>query len=208
MDLLIQWVTQIIIFLLIATLVDLIIPQNAMKKYIKLVVGLTLVLIFLKPIFHLFQFDIKSEINATSTQHLDELEGTLALENLIENQKRDIESTQHAYILEQMAVQLKEIANPSLIEEHQIEITEITFTFLLEEQYTFENLEEVIVYVQEARDGEGVIYAVDDIVIDTSEPSNSETATEEDVDDIVDFLTEKWQLDDKKLMIRWGGGSS
>src|SRR5690625_31077 len=88
MDMISQWVGQIIIFLLIAALIDLLIPTNTMKKYIKLVVGIILInnriilttismkkyiklvvgiillLIFLRPIFFLFSIDIENDLES------------------------------------------------------------------------------------------------------------------------------------------------
>ncbi|WP_072887551.1 stage III sporulation protein AF [Ornithinibacillus halophilus] len=205
MELLVQWVTQIIIFIILATIIDLLVPANSMKKYIKFVVGLVLILIFLKPFFYLFDFNIEQTLDR-SFNEIFATNDTKNIENLVEMQKSEIESSQNAYILEQMAVQLKDIANTPLKEEHKVEITAINFSFKIEQAFDFENLEEVIVTIRESEEGEGTIQAVDDVVINTEDPlaNNSDV----DSESIKEFLQEIWDLHDKKLSILWEGGAS
>ncbi|MUK87163.1 stage III sporulation protein AF [Ornithinibacillus sp. L9] len=206
MSLLIEWVTQIIIFIILAAIIDLLVPASSMKKYIKFVVGLLLILIFLKPFFSLFNIDLQHAFNTSLQEIFEDDYGEENMENLIDIQKSEIESSQNAYILEQMAVQFKDLANTPLIEKHQVEISDIDFKFAAESSYSFENLEEVIVYIQESEEGEGAIYAVDDVVINTKDPVVDEN--NEDLMEISGFLEEIWELKDKKLSVFWEGGSS
>ncbi|SES82876.1 stage III sporulation protein AF [Oceanobacillus limi] len=206
MDLLIQWVTQIIIFIILATIIDLLIPATSMKKYIKFVVGLILILIFLKPFFSLFNIDLQHAFDTPIESIFESDYEESDIENLIDLQKSEIESSQNAYISEQMAVQFIDLANPPLKEEYQLEISTMDFTFQAESNYSFENLEEVIVYIQESEAGEGTVNAVDDVVINTEDPVVNENNA--DLEGVKQFLTEVWELDDKKLSLNWEGGSS
>ncbi|GAA0416717.1 MAG: stage III sporulation protein AF [Bacillota bacterium] len=205
MQVLIQWVTQIILFLLLAAIIDLLVPSNSMKKYIKLVVGLILILILLKPIFYIFQIDINQALEASVAQFEQETTEGKSMENLIESQKNEIEDAQDAYILEQMAVQLKEYAEQPLQEEYQVEITDIKFQFGNQQEMTFKNLDEVIVYLRESKDGEGAVSIVDDVVIDTDNPDN--TNEDEQLEQIQALLREVWELDNKKVTLQWEGGA-
>lgn len=208
MDALIQWVTQIIIFLLLAAIIDLLVPATSMKKYIKLVVGLILILILLQPVFHLFNINIKNELKSSFLQLSEETSSNESVENLIELQKNEIQGSQDAYILEQMAVQLKDLAEDPLLEEHQAEIRDIQFLFLSEEDYTFENLEEVIVYLREAdeEDEEGAVDVVEDVEINTDDPVVEEE--DQDSEEIKALLSEVWELRNKEVTITWEGGTS
>ncbi|MDY0396476.1 stage III sporulation protein AF [Virgibacillus halophilus] len=60
-------------FLLLATIIDLLVPANSMKKYIQFAVGLILILIFLKPVFYLFHIDMKQAIQTTFQEQQDEI---------------------------------------------------------------------------------------------------------------------------------------
>lgn len=68
MDIVINWVTQIILFIVLATIIDLLIPTSSMNKYIKLVVGLILILILLKPIFYVLNIDMETALNKSFQQ--------------------------------------------------------------------------------------------------------------------------------------------
>jgi stage III sporulation protein AF len=206
MDTLIEWVTQIILFIILATIIDLLIPATSMKKYIKLVVGLILILILLKPIFYLFNIDIEKAVESSIQSTLNKDINNDSLGNLIKFQKKEIETTQDAYILEQMAVQLKDLANDSLSEEYQVEITNIEFLFAAEQEITYENLNEVIVHLSELENGEGAVSVVEDVVINTDNPVQNEGSINEQ--GIITTLENIWEFNDKEISLNWEGGSS
>ncbi|MFD1038450.1 stage III sporulation protein AF [Virgibacillus byunsanensis] len=205
MDILIQWITQIIIFVLLATIIDLLVPATAMKKYVKLVVGLILILIFLKPLFFLFDFNVQQALEASYEQLNLEQATELNTENLIELQKNEIQASQNAYIEEQMTVQLKDLAKGPLLKEFDAEIADIDYLFITETDLTYEGLEEVIVYLQESENGEGAVSVVDDVVINTDEPQVLED--EQDVEEIKALLENVWEFNNKKLTVLWEGGT-
>ncbi|HLR62439.1 MAG TPA: stage III sporulation protein AF [Lentibacillus sp.] len=210
MDLLINWVTQIVIFLLLASVVDLLIPVNSMKKYVKLAMGLILILIFLKPVFYLFDLDVRQALEASFTEMNQERIEKSEAENLMKKQKSEIQASQHAYILEQMAVQLKELANNPLQEKYRKEIADIDFHFSSETELTYENLnenlDEVKVTLKESEPGKGGVDAVDDVVINTEEPQKDES--DFDADGIKQLLHNVWDVDKEKITILEEGGSS
>ncbi|MBP2078226.1 stage III sporulation protein AF [Oceanobacillus polygoni] len=210
MDVIIQWVTQIILFIILAAIIDLLIPVDSMKKYVKLAVGLILILILLKPVFYLFDADIEQAVE-TSIDQLDQAyRQDENIENQIEFQKKEIQNSQHAYILEQMTVQLKNIAEGPLKEEFQVEITSIDFTFEEEvENLSFEDLVEVIVYIKELENEEGAVDTVEEIVIDSQHNDQESVEEKEEVGaEITASLMDVWELTDKKVSIYWEGGTS
>ncbi|WP_010093205.1 stage III sporulation protein AF [Ornithinibacillus scapharcae] len=208
MDLLINWVSQIIIFILLATIIDLLVPAGGMKKYIKFVIGLILILIFLQPIFQLFKIDIKQAVNSSIFALMEDESNNKEVENLIDLQKSEIESSASAYILEQMAVQLKEIAQAPLLDNYQAEIKDFQFKFQEGQAYSYEELEEVIVYLEESEAGEGAVNAVEDVVIDAGNQKKETSENEVDLQGIETLLRDTWELNDKKLTVIWEGGAS
>jgi len=206
MELLVNWITQIIIFLILATIIDLLIPANKMKKYIQFVVGLILILIFLKPVLYIFNVDIKDALETSFTQSVRSEETKDNMDNLIKMQKSEIESSQDAYILEQMVVQLKDIAETPLAKKFQSEITDIQFIFHSSEK-TLEDLEEIIVYLAESKEEEGVVDEVKDIVIDTRE-APKEHEIDDNNKEIKKMLQEVWELEEINLTIIQEGGAS
>ncbi|WP_042145878.1 stage III sporulation protein AF [Paucisalibacillus sp. EB02] len=208
MNLLINWVSQIIIFILLATIIDLLIPAGGMKKYIKFVIGLILILIFLQPIFYIFKVDIQEAVRNSFSSIIDDDSQASEIENLIEMQKSEIESSSGAYILEQMAVQLKDIARAPLLDNYQAVIRDLDFQFIDGAAYSYEGLEEVIVYLEQSEAGEGTVNAVEDVVIDMGDKQKHTPTEEVDLKGIESLLRETWELTDKKLTVRWEGGAS
>ncbi len=204
MEFITEWITQIVIFILLATIIDLLIPNIGMKKYIKLVIGLILILILLSPIFSLFQLDIENTLKHAYSKVFEQDESLEKVNDAIEMQKSEIEMTHDAYILEEMVVQLKTLANESLNEHHQAEVSDIEFVFDDDTAMSYEGLEEVIVYLQKSTDGEGGIQTVEEVVIGTA---NKEDNTKDD-DEIISQLRESWELTDKKITVYWEGGAS
>lgn len=203
MGALVDWVTQIIMFVLLAAVIDLLTPQTAMKKYIKLVVGLLLILILLKPIFAIFQLDMEKAVSESVLQVGREMETDQNIENLIDFQKKEIESTQHAYILEQMAVQLKEIAEVPMEEEFELSISDIDFVFQ-DEEMSMESLQEVIVYVEDADKGVE-IDEIEEVVIDTG---SNKIEGEEENEPVQELLQRLWELEEQRITIVKEGGTS
>lgn len=58
MDWLGGWVNQIIILVLVATFIHLLLPNNALERYVKLVMGLLIILAILSPLFQFLKKDI------------------------------------------------------------------------------------------------------------------------------------------------------
>src|SRR5690606_14398219 len=168
--------------------------------YIKLVVGLILILILLKPIFYVANIDVNKTLNSTFQQLKDGGSEDESVKNLIEFQKREIQTSQDAYILEQMAVQLIEIARDPLKEQHDLEITDIQFQFDSNDTYNYEDLKQVIVYVQDFEEGEGESSVVQDVVINTDETIEKNEMDRHD-HDIRQLLEQVWELTDKEITI-------
>ncbi len=85
MEFLIEWVTNIILFILLATVIDMLLPNTSMQKYTKMVTGLLLIAIILTPIFKLISKDFE-----TAMAQIPTFQGTgeKNMENLIELQKK------------------------------------------------------------------------------------------------------------------------
>src|SRR3954470_20100477 len=102
MDFLIEWVTNIILFILLATVIDMLLPNSSMQKYTKMVTGLLLIAIILTPIFKLISRDFETTLGSIPSLQTP---GEKNMKNLIDSKKKEIQDSQHAYILKTMRVQ-------------------------------------------------------------------------------------------------------
>lgn len=207
MTYIINWTSQIIVYILLAIMIDFLTPKDTLQKYIRFVVGLILILLFLQPVLQIFQIDFKSSMNRIFAQYIhsdEQYHSETKIEKMIENEKKEIESTQHAYILEQMAVQLRELAEQPLREEFHVRIESIDFQFTNEQDFSYESLQEVIVYVaSDDKKQEGVVQDVSEVKIDTKEKKEKPSVTH--TDEMTERLAEIWQLTDKSIVIMWEG---
>ena len=71
------------------------------------------------------------------------------IKNLIDLQKNEIQASQDAYILKQMAVQLKEDAKEELMEQYGLEITKIDLVVDENQQPFPENLKKVVLQLEQ-----------------------------------------------------------
>ncbi len=204
MEFLIEWVTNIILFILLATVIDMLLPNTSMQKYTKMVTGLLLIAIILTPIFKLISKDFE-----TAMAQIPSFQGPgeKNMENLIELQKKEIQASNHAYILETMAVQLEKGVEEELMEQFGLEIAKIELTTKNDSQEeTFpENLEMVTVRLKEPDKGLETVEAIKPVSINTETPLPSKDSTEES-EKIAAFLSQHWNVTEKAIQVSVEGG--
>lgn len=206
MDFIKEWITNIIIFILLATVIDMLLPNSSFQKYTKMVTGLLLIAIILTPVLKIVASDFEETISSIPV--LNE-PGEKKLENSIEMQKKEIQAWQHAYILEDMAVQLKKQVAEELIEQYSLEIIEVQF--LVDENSTRafpENLQKVFVELQGTKEESVAVEVVKKVEINTSEAIPTYKQTKEEVtSQVVSFLAHKWNVKEETIEIVLEGGN-
>ncbi|MCM3692486.1 stage III sporulation protein AF [Neobacillus niacini] len=203
MEFLIEWVTNIILFILLATVIDMLLPNTSMQKYTKMVTGLLLIAIILTPIFKLISKDFETAM-AQIPSFQDP--GKKNMENLIELQKKEIQASNHAYILETMAVQLEKGVEEELMEQFGLEIAKIELTTQDDSQESFpENLEMVLVHLKQPETKVTTVEAIQPVSIDTETPLPSKEQTEES-EKVAAFLSQQWNVTEKVIEVSVEGG--
>lgn len=203
MSFLTTWVTNIIVFILFAVVLDMLLPNSSMQKYTKLVVGLLLAAIFLTPILTLLKQDFTSDIQHKIMSN--GVWGNQEMENSLESKKKEIEETQQAYILEQMAVQLKSEAEKELTERSGYEIQDVEIRLINPKgEMKEENIESIHVTLveQNKEEAEGV-QPVEKVDIDLEEQQSLITAPSPQIQEM---LSEKWGVSSSKLIIEINEG--
>ncbi len=176
-----------------------------MKKYINMVVGLLLLLIFLQPLFQLFHID-SEDILSRALPALDTTAEDENMKNSIEMKKTEIQASQDAYVLEEMAVQMKDQAKEELNNTYGVAITDILYGFEKEDELDIDKLNQVTVSIVEEEhvttsDGE-----VDDVVIDLNKNEEKTTDDSSKTDQVRTYLAELWQLEENIIQVQWEGG--
>jgi len=210
MDFLTDWITNILLFILLAVVVELLLPQTSLQKYVKMVIGLLLISIILNPIFKLFSSDLEDLLKNANV--LFEKDVNTNIENSIENQKIDIQADQNAYILEQTAVQLVEMTEKELMDTFNYQFRNVelvvdeNYRSYLQPEDVMENLSSIQVSLQEAAEEKPVVKQIDEVRINLSEPY--ETEFKPDIEPIARFLADKWEVDKELLAISFERGQN
>jgi len=204
MEFLTAWVTNIILFVLLAVIIDLLMPNSSLQRYAKMVIGLLLIVIILNPILKIFDTDIEDIL---ATFNLSTIEEKKEVENLIENKKKEIQASQRAYILEQMAVQMKSMVEEELMQEYGLKVESVHLQFSADDdQLSAEDLKEVQVVVNSDNSNGNLesIPAVKDIKIDTTTTFFNDEGNE--LSAVQAYLAENWQLERDKVNVVMEGG--
>ena len=206
MEFVTEWVRNIIIFLLLATVLHMILPRSSMQKYVKFVVSLLLIVLILTPLFQLLKADVPELIDRLSRQTY----GTDGeIENLIDKKKTEIQASQRAYILEQMAVQMKKEVARKLQDEYGVTIANLHLVVPEDKQdvTSQQDVQSVSVTVSEEEpQRSGAVEAVKPIEVDTSTPYESRIDNDAS-QDIQKFLAQEWQLEKNKVQVHTEGGT-
>jgi stage III sporulation protein AF len=205
MEFITEWVTNIILFILLATVIDMLLPNSSMQKYTKMVMGLLLIAIILTPILKIISKDFEAALTSIHFQQPSEDKN---MKNLIDLKKKEIQASQHAYILEELAGRLKKDVKEELMKQYGLEIADIDVEVNTKsDQATLKNLQKVMVLLSRPDTGVKTVEAVKPIVIDTEIPLPSKKATEE-AKQIAAFLSEKWNVTEDTVEVQIEGGGN
>lgn len=208
MTILSEWIIQIIVFIFIGVILELIIPNNTMKQYIQIIVGLILLLILVKPILLLFSVQAPTVIEEIE-QSFTVQEGILqSTEKKFKEQKSEIETEQDAYIWNEVTAQLIHEAEPILEEEHAgVAIQDISLITDEESEIDFENIEKLVVTLQKTSTSHDEISIVQPVEI--GEDSHGITTAEtKEGNEIRQTLASLWGVDETQIEYVWEEGDT
>jgi len=199
-----EWITNIILFILLATIIDLLLPNSNFQKYTKMVVGLLLILIIVTPVFKLLNVDVDK---LWSSMRLSSLTEQKSVENLVDFKKKEIQASQRAYILEQMAVQMKTEVKEELMKQYGVAIDHIQIQpKQTTEEPTIETIGKHIESVQvtlKAGTNSKEIANVEIVSIDTSKSQPDQKQTKH-TKQIISFLATHWGIQKSQIVVTGG----
>ncbi|MBT2645899.1 stage III sporulation protein AF [Bacillus sp. ISL-34] len=197
MSFLAGWVSNIIIFVLLATVIDMLLPNSALQKYAKMVIGLLLIAIIITPILGLFNKDFEDILTAATSEFEDQKKKDLG--NLTEMKKKEIQATQGAYILKQMAVDLQAEVEEELMVDYNMKISSIDVGVKNEEEPGVDDLQNITISLEKAEGKENSeIEAVAKVDINAD---SSSTSNDANLDAVKRFLATSWSVDEEIIEI-------
>lgn len=198
-----EWVSQIVFFIFLATIISLLIPTNSHEKVIKLVFGLVIFLLFLQPIIKLFNLN-PDEI-AQSLDYANDSFFDLNIDDEISQKKNDIQAQHNAYILEQLETQILNLIAEELIENHDVIVNDISIKLPDGEiaQETYE-LESITVYISRNESGTNDIEEINEVTI-PAQQRETKNIGQEDEEEIITLIAEKLDISPELIIIVWEG---
>ncbi|MCA0970123.1 stage III sporulation protein AF [Halobacillus litoralis] len=191
----IEWITQIVLFLLLAMVADTLLPSGLMKKYARLVMSILLLLIFLGPLLDVLSIDPEEIMNAADEQMNQQVNADL-VEDEIEKKKSEILEGQGAYKLEQVTQSLQaELENP-LKEELDLQLIGVEMSFL-NETYDMETLDRLMITVSRDMTTEQVKE------VDVSFEDKPDDPNKEVTERVKSWVADYVGLEKDKIEIRW-----
>ncbi|WAA11427.1 stage III sporulation protein AF [Fervidibacillus halotolerans] len=206
MEFISSWIANIILFIMLAAVVELLLPQSSMQKYVKLVLGLFMIVIILTPIFKFISLDPKEIIKEFENESLYAHADT---QNSLKEKKIEIQAQQRAYILEQTAVQMEKYVEKELMNSFGYAIGEIRFDFEedqlelpMEYDRLMEQMKRIVVILEAGEKGD--VEPVREVVV---QPVRSNEYDEFNGEQIIQFLSQRWGIDKEKIEIQVEGGN-
>ncbi|GEN45286.1 stage III sporulation protein AF [Alkalibacillus haloalkaliphilus] len=196
MSFLIDWISQIVLFIFLATLISLLIPKTSHEKVIKVVFGMIIFLLFLHPLSALFQVNPETIMSEFDLPELSITPEEMEIE--ISNKKSEIQASSDAYILEQLEQSIKSSVEEELIQQYDIAIQDVFVQ--LDDSNDGQELDEIIEQVTFHLTEGNVVQEVEVIQIPSEQSEDGE-----DLDQIKRTISSFLGLPVDSIIIEWEG---
>ncbi|WP_240378061.1 stage III sporulation protein AF [Bacillus piscicola] len=205
MELFNGWMSNLIIFLLAAFLLEILLPSSSLQKYARLVLSFILMLLIIEPLVawnNKGSMEWEQQWERLSPFTVQEQK----LETEINNKKNEIVDGQDAYISKQVREQLEEQVERTLIERWGWEVDEIRMNQINERGNSAEDIKVDLLLKKHEQDErtENTKTKIEPVHIqldDDQEHVNS-NAHLQDKREIEEYLEEEWGLQDGQLQIQ------
>lgn len=209
MDWLADWLKELILLVLVATFLDLLLPSNSMDRYVKLVMGLLIIMAILHPIFQLIDKEINLRDLTLAPEIIGQTSGTQSLEE-IQRKKEKLQQTQADLIRKQMENYIKKRVEKSLEKEFAVEVMDVQAkTELNKEQIPI--LKEISVAVQpknETTENQLPLRPIEPVAIgeEESQTANATITDSPIAKEMERYLSDYWEIAPDQVRIYWQNG--
>ncbi|WP_394217806.1 stage III sporulation protein AF [Halobacillus trueperi] len=195
MEYLIEWITKIVLFLLLAMVADALLPSGVMKKYARLVMSILLLLIFMGPLLQILNIDPERLVQRADQTMQQQLDAEVFEEN-VESKKNEILEGQDAYKLEQVTQALAAEIETPLKEEQNLVLVDVEMSFH-QQPYSLETLDKLTLTL--SRDE--MTQSVEDVEISVMD--EGETEKEKQDPELLKWVADYLDLNKEQIIIRW-----
>ncbi|MFT8312037.1 MAG: stage III sporulation protein AF [Sporolactobacillus sp.] len=209
MSYLINWVSEIVLIVLFAVILELLVPSGVFQKYIKFVIGLVLIVALMDPVIRLFQVDPSSLLQGLKSEQNDS-----SIKSETARQKNEIQKAQAAYIQEQVAVRMKNQVKEELNEKYGLQITDIALSGqkVVGQELSLGKVTVTIGKSEQnhrsQESGIRTIQPVKNVSIDLGKNESEKNKVHEsnEVKSVRSFLAKRWELSQSLIKVNREGG--
>ncbi|MFC7370443.1 stage III sporulation protein AF [Fictibacillus iocasae] len=205
MQLLTAWVSNIIMLLLLAGIIEMLLPDSSFQKYIRLVIGMLLILAMLSPLLQLMKLDINTVM---AGMNLSSQANEEKIKNIVQDKKTEIQASQAAYILEQMAVPLKNKVKEELNSSYGLEITSLSLQASKEssgQEFDYKDITAARVVLKRA-EGQAAITGVKEVSVTVDGNHRATPEDQELPEGLAQWLADEWQFEREQIILVKEGG--
>ena len=189
-----SWAQGIIVAVIIATLIEMILPNSSSKKYVKVVIGMYILFTIVSPIIKkLGGKDINlNTINIEKyEQQISKSDNTIS-RKFEDNNTRSIKDIYLSYLKADISSKLKEKG-------YEIDTSDIQIKD--DENYTIEKITLKLIKMEQkqGKNNEIVINTVE--IGNTISQKDSKTLSDDDKQEVKDYISETYDIDKKNINI-------
>lgn len=209
MSYLVHWVSEIVLIVLFAVILELLVPTGVFQKYIKFVIGLVLIVALMDPVIRLLQVDPDSLLKGIITD-----QNNTSIKSETARQKNEIEKAQAAYIQEQVAVHMKNQVKEELNEQYGLQITHLALSANQTSQQELSvdkvtvNLEKTTRNHRDQESGIRTIQPVKNVSVNIEKDGEQKKTVQEsnEMKTVRSFLAKRWELNKSLISVHLEGG--
>ncbi|RDY70766.1 stage III sporulation protein AF [Halobacillus sp. SY10] len=195
MEYLIEWITKIVLFLLLAMVADALLPSGVMKKYARLVMSILLLLIFMGPLLQILNIDPDRLVQRADQTMQQQLDAEVFEEN-VESKKNEILAGQDAYKLEQVTQALAAEIETPLKEEQNLVLVDVEMSFH-QQPYSLETLDKLTLTLTRNE----LTQSVEDVEISVMDEGDTEEEKQDP--ELLKWVADYLDLNKEQIIIRW-----
>lgn len=207
-----EWIKHIVLIILVATFLDLLLPNTQMRRYIQLVVGLIIIVLILSPILELLQVD--HERFTAGIEQLLQPDEEPQLQ--FEDRKEAVQEVQDRAVLEEVGRLWAQVIKREVEREFALNVEEIDIDLdVVEGRADVNRVKLVVAWSDDGDegtpDGEGALVepVVIDVNLEKKESGPIDALTREEkkwTEKLLTYFDQNWNISGDKIEIFWTGG--
>ncbi len=207
MELMRNWIINIITVVMLSAFAEIIIPEGSFKKYSKLVIGLIVMIVILRPLVYITDSEaLLHKITLETGNQIDKMKIIEQSHYMQEKQRQQIVRTYHDNLTEQVKQRVDSVCGPY---ETQVVISADTDL----ESSGFGSIRAIEIRLQPQEEGITTIKPVQTVHISKNLPAEEREAEENEKEkvlkrQIVDTLQAIYNVPEENIRVEIGDGGS